>query len=93
MEGARHEPLAGPRLAQDDHRRRGIRDALDPLAHGGHRRPAPEQRRGREPGLERCLQRRRLLLEPRFVQRAPEEDRQLVLLEGLREVVVRALAD
>jgi hypothetical protein len=67
--------------------------ALDDIGNRAHRGCLAYQVRGREAFLERLPQRSRLVPQLVFVQRALQEDRQLVELERLRQVVVGALTD
>jgi hypothetical protein len=93
VQRARDQALAGAGLAEDDDRRRRVGDAPDALAHRLDRGAVPDDARLGELRAQRGLERHRLAPHAHLVERAPEEDRKLVLLERLGQVVVRALAD
>ena len=93
VDGLRHELLARPALSRDEDRRVGVRDALDEVVGLGHlRRGAHHLLEGRgalEPEPEAPdLGSQRALLDA-----AVERHREVVEVEGLRHVVVRAGAD
>ena len=90
MNRAREQRLARARLAGDQHRRIGRRDALEQREHRVHRRVLRDDfgRRvdARQPRLQIAILARELMLLPR----APHEDVDLGHAIRLRHVVVRA---
>ncbi len=93
VQRARHQVLAAPRLAVDEHRSRGVGHPQHQRAHLAHRSVLADDRLDGVAARERLAQRPGLVAQAGLGQRAVEEEDQLVHLERLRQVVVRALAD
>ncbi len=93
VEGAGDQVLARPGLAVDEHRRGGVGDPEHEGADVTHRAVLADDRLDGVHLRERLAQRSGLVAEARLGERAIEEQDQLVHLERLGEVVVRALAD
>ena len=86
----RHQLLAGARLAADQHGEVGLRDLPDRLEHRAHARPAAHQVPHAELALDARAQQAVLARELRALERAPDDQADLVVVEGLRDVVLGA---
>ena len=93
MDGAREQALAGAGLAEDQQRRVRLRDARGEVEDALHLRARADHALQREALAHRDLEVVGARTKARLVERATEEEIELVELEGLREVVVRAAPD
>jgi hypothetical protein len=93
--GAVARPPCVPRagLAEEQHGNVRVRDALDDVRHFAHRRAPADEVRQAVPLAKRALERGRLAPHAHFVEGAAKEEGDLVGLERLRRVVVRAAAN
>ena len=92
VDGARHPFLAGARFAGDEHGAVGARDLLDQLEDGEHLVAAADDVGELMGAAERPLQQHVLLPELALLERVAHLHLQLVDVERLAEVVVRAQA-
>ena len=91
MERARYHFLTGPRLADDEHRRRGRSDLADELVELFHRRARPHHGPEASAFGELSLAARDLFISCRALERALEHLAELSGIDGLGQVVERAL--
>ena len=87
----RDELLARPALAGDEHARLGRRDLLDDVEDRLHCRARADDVVEAEPLLQARAELRRFALEATALQRAVDDDEELVELDGLGEVVLGPL--
>ena len=92
VDGAGNPFLAGARFAGDEHRAVGARDLLDQLEDGEHLVAAPDDIRKLVGAAESALQQHVLLAEQALLERVAHLHLQLVDVERLAEVIVRAEA-
>ena len=90
MNGARHPLLARSRFSRDQHRAVGAGDLLDQLEDRQHLVAAADDVAELMRGAERALEQHVLLPELPLLERVADLDLQLVDVERLAEVVVRA---
>ena len=93
VQRTRDQPLPRPRLAHHQDRRRDVGDPRDLLDQDANRLAAPQNRLVRTPGLERALEQGRLTSQITLLERAAQEEHELVGLERLRQVMERAETD